>query len=912
MSEVVKKISDAASRLMGIQTSPGGSKYFQSNKKGEIFELKSELNSRSATKRKEAAKRVIASMTIGKDVSSLFPDVLKCIVTQDLELKKLAYLYLMNYAHCNAEMVILAVNTFNRDAQDPNPIIRALAIRTMGSLKTDRILDYLCDPLKLALHDSSAYVRKTAALCVPKLWDLSRSIVEEFEFVSDLNELLKDTSPAVVTNAICALRELERKSGGEIKLLIDSNTLFQLLSALNDCTEWGQVSILDVLSGYKAVSEEESLHILIHVCPRLNHANSAVVMSSVRVMLQNASLVDDEHREFYLRRTVSPLLSLLSSNYSKEIQFCTLRNIRCIVEQFSWLFIDGYANFFCKFADSIYIRREKMEILFLLCNSSNYSKIMHEFAEYCNESNFETNLLAIRYVAGIARKIPEALEESSLLLEELFVASTSLLVKGHCLIGLVQCMRSHPGWDSRDVCLKIFSSSDLEGMLTFTDAEISLSFLWMYHRCISWGLPLQIDEFILGLMDDFFTYSVDVQILLLETVVYLRVRRREAQEKLTALFMLQEIFANDLCSLTVKQTCKFWIFLLKNFSSQDVSFVFTNNSEQLSEKTGKKIGKYLNELSNLSSVAYCDLIETGDGGSTKRESADGLKIKPVASSQEPLLHDLLDLDLTINSPSQPNGIKERKMQNLIDFLSEDFDPSQPTECVSLSLIDDSTLTLNCLISRKDSQISICFISSGEVPMRGKLSLLPNALSLSTAHPEEVDLFFGGGGGAEKSLELSYRTGFLDNNLEMKFSSIPFTLAVTPVVVDSKEEQNAISSTQQDDIINHFQGSIDIPVEMILEPLDSVDGILFPFQRNIDPFPTASQLIHSGLFGEDVNNIGQLCSWIPWLSLHLLVQYEYNEPEAVPQSPVATNATVMCEDSQLLDLVCNYFTSLLAK
>ncbi len=100
----------------------------------------------------------------------------------------------------------------------------------MGILKTDRILDYLCDPLKLALHDSSAYVRKTAALCVPKLWDLSRSIVEEFEFVSDLNELLKDTSPAVVTNAICALRELERKSGGEIKLLIDSNTLFQLLS----------------------------------------------------------------------------------------------------------------------------------------------------------------------------------------------------------------------------------------------------------------------------------------------------------------------------------------------------------------------------------------------------------------------------------------------------------------------------------------------------------------------------------------------------------------------------------------------------------------------------------------------------------------------------------------------------------
>lgn len=35
------------------------------------------------------------SMTLGKDVSALFPDVLKNIATQDLDQKKLVYLYLM-------------------------------------------------------------------------------------------------------------------------------------------------------------------------------------------------------------------------------------------------------------------------------------------------------------------------------------------------------------------------------------------------------------------------------------------------------------------------------------------------------------------------------------------------------------------------------------------------------------------------------------------------------------------------------------------------------------------------------------------------------------------------------------------------------------------------------------------------
>lgn len=42
------------------------SKYFTTTKKGEIFELKSELNSDKKEKKKEAVKKVIASMTVGE------------------------------------------------------------------------------------------------------------------------------------------------------------------------------------------------------------------------------------------------------------------------------------------------------------------------------------------------------------------------------------------------------------------------------------------------------------------------------------------------------------------------------------------------------------------------------------------------------------------------------------------------------------------------------------------------------------------------------------------------------------------------------------------------------------------------------------------------------------------------------
>lgn len=109
-------------------------------------------------------------MTVGKDVSGLFADVVKNMQTEDLELKKLVYLYLINYAKSQPELVILAVNTFVKvrpwstyfggsyinhltikDSDDQNPLIRSLAIRTMGCLRVEKITAYIMDPLKKSL-----------------------------------------------------------------------------------------------------------------------------------------------------------------------------------------------------------------------------------------------------------------------------------------------------------------------------------------------------------------------------------------------------------------------------------------------------------------------------------------------------------------------------------------------------------------------------------------------------------------------------------------------------------------------------------------------------------------------------------------------------------------------------------------
>jgi AP-1 complex subunit beta-1 len=98
---------------------------------GEVAEWKAELSDKH--KQKDTLKKIIAAMTIGKDVSAVFAEVTSCSQTTDLELKKLVYLYLINYAKTQPELAIMAVNTFVKVvfftiSSTPYPCMRSFRI----------------------------------------------------------------------------------------------------------------------------------------------------------------------------------------------------------------------------------------------------------------------------------------------------------------------------------------------------------------------------------------------------------------------------------------------------------------------------------------------------------------------------------------------------------------------------------------------------------------------------------------------------------------------------------------------------------------------------------------------------------------------------------------------------------------
>lgn len=89
-----------------------------------------------------------------------------------------------------------------KDVEDPNPLIRALAIRTMGYIQVEKIVDVLVDPLRHSLKDRDPYVRKTAAICVAKLYMYDKVLVESEHFVDMLRDLLADPNPTVCAYSI--------------------------------------------------------------------------------------------------------------------------------------------------------------------------------------------------------------------------------------------------------------------------------------------------------------------------------------------------------------------------------------------------------------------------------------------------------------------------------------------------------------------------------------------------------------------------------------------------------------------------------------------------------------------------------------------------------------------------------------
>jgi AP-4 complex subunit beta-1 len=406
-------------------------KFFVDHKKGEVVELLKLLTNpnteHNPQKKKEVVKRVIAYMTLGVDVSKLFYEMVKVSITDDIVMKKMVFLYIVNYAHQVEQGAFLAINTFLRDMKDPNPKVRGLALRMLCSIKFKGVYEYFANALYDSLKDAHPYVRKTAVTALLKVFHLNPKLITDKD-IDLLYEMIGDKDPLVVMNVLFVLGEILKKEGG---IVLSNKMVNHLLNIFNQLNEWGQVTVLHLLSKFTPKDQQQMFDIMNILEEYLKTSSGAIVLGVTKVFI-NFTKDNEVLYPQVIKRLRDPLITLLSScaiQNTPEIQFSILCHIYFLIlkggrEAFSEL----YKRFYAEYEEPLFIKKIKLKILVQIANDNNYFDILSELEEYANEKSSTFAKYSIRKIGELALRVDSSLQAVVEILKKLLTHQIDYIV----------------------------------------------------------------------------------------------------------------------------------------------------------------------------------------------------------------------------------------------------------------------------------------------------------------------------------------------------------------------------------------------------------------------------------------------------------------------------------------------------
>ncbi|KAM7493242.1 hypothetical protein LguiB_027851 [Lonicera macranthoides] len=464
---------------------PRSSSPSQPSGKGEVSELKIQLRQLAGSRapgtddsKRDLFKKVISYMTIGIDVSSVFSEMVMCSATSDIVLKKMCYLYVGNYARYNPDLALLTINFLQRDCKDEDPMIRGLALRSLCTLRVANLVEYLVGPLGLGLKDTSSYVRKVAAVGVLKLYHISASTCVDADFPAMLKHLmLHDRDAQVVANCLSALQEIwsleastSEEASREREALLSKPVIYYFLNKIKEFSEWAQCIVLELVSKYVPVDSNEIFDIMDLLEDRLQHANGAVVLATIKLFLQLTLSMADVHQQVY-ERIKAPLLTQVSSGCPEQ-SYAVLSHLHLLVMRAPIIFSSDYKHFYCQYNEPFYVKKLKLEMLTAVANESNTYEIVTELCEYAANVDIPMARESIRAVGKIALQQYDVNAIVDRLLQ--FLEMEKDYVTAETLVLVKDLLRKYPQW-SQD-CIAVVGNISSQNI---QEPKAKAALIWM-------------------------------------------------------------------------------------------------------------------------------------------------------------------------------------------------------------------------------------------------------------------------------------------------------------------------------------------------------------------------------------------------------------------------------------------------
>lgn len=366
-------------------------------------------------------------MSKGEDLSGYFPSVIKNISYGSLKVKKLIYIYLLQYAESEPDLSLLSINTFQKDLNDQNPMIRTVALRVLSSIKgiiviiiVPLIVPIVTMSFKKCSVDISPYVRKAVAISLPKCYrldDTQLSVLLEI-----LETLLNDNSTIVLGPAVSTLMQI---APDRLDLLHQHYRKF--CSSIKDSGQWNQLEIAKVLILYArtffilptkhAEIDNDHLLMLESFKPLLKSRNPMVV-----VMVSD--LFFDLDQPFLKELSCKSLIRILySPQQSIELVLFCIKDI-ILKDKEPW---KKYISKFYIYPDEpMKVMQLKLEIIDSLCCIENSDWVVSQFGSFIYSSNPFLRLSTIKVWRDMAIRLPEIAKQTMKVLLELLSSADGI------------------------------------------------------------------------------------------------------------------------------------------------------------------------------------------------------------------------------------------------------------------------------------------------------------------------------------------------------------------------------------------------------------------------------------------------------------------------------------------------------
>lgn len=351
-------------------------------------------------------KKVVANIILGKnDLAALMVPVVELMAIDDFAIRKQVSFYVTHYAPLNPKEAAHALPFYTRFVSDPSAQVRTLALKTVSSVNLPEFLQLGVNAARRMLEDPTPRVRTAAAFAVARMFLMDQKRVLAAGLVEHLNALLYDDNATVVADALAALLSVT-EAGTLLGLTIDVNHLLTLARGLGAANQWRQCYVLNALMSFVPQTEEDALAVVEAVLPCLVHANVAVVLNTVKVVVYLSNYIASVESVFpTLPQKMGAALMLLLGR-QPEVQFLVLRNVILLLLGKRYLVDVAVEQFFWRWDDPLYIKDTKLEIIYLMAAEDNVAVVFRELEEYATEIDARTARKAIRAFGNLAVKLP--------------------------------------------------------------------------------------------------------------------------------------------------------------------------------------------------------------------------------------------------------------------------------------------------------------------------------------------------------------------------------------------------------------------------------------------------------------------------------------------------------------------------